>query len=55
MGNIPRALFSARTGREAKNHVAMEPAFRAGHLGAPVGPLKGYPGVSIEKAHEAKP
>lgn len=53
--NIPRALFGARTGREVKYHVAIEQLQDWAYLGAPVGPLKGYPGVSIEKVRKAKP
>jgi hypothetical protein len=47
--NIPRALFSDRTGREAKYHVGHEQMQDWAYLGAPVGPLKGYPGVTVEK------
>ncbi len=50
MVNIPRALFAGRTGREAKYHVAVEELQDWAYLGAPVGPLKGYPGVTVEKA-----
>lgn len=53
--NIPRALFTERTGREAKYHVAIEQLQDWAYLGAPVGPLKGYPGVSVEKGRRAKP
>jgi hypothetical protein len=53
--NVPRALFSERTGREAKYHVAIEQLQDWAYLGAPVGPLKGYPGVSVERARKAKP
>ena len=53
--DIPRALFGARTGREAKHHVAIEQLQDWAYLGAPLGPLKGYPGVSIEKVPKAKP
>jgi hypothetical protein len=53
--NIPRALFSDRTGREAKYHVGHEQLQDWAYLGAPVGPLKGYPGVMVEKARKAKP
>jgi hypothetical protein len=53
--NVPRALFSERTGREAKYHVAIDQLQDWAYLGAPVGPLKGYPGVSVEKARKAKP
>lgn len=50
--NIPRALFAGRTGRESKYHVAIEEMRDWAYLGAPVGPLKGYPGVTVEKAHK---
>jgi len=50
--NIPRALFAERTGREAKYHVAIEELQDWAYLGAAVGPLKGYPGVSVEKARK---
>lgn len=53
--NIPRALFSGRTGREAKYHVAIEELQDWAYSGAPVGPLKGYPGVTVEKARKPKP
>ena len=53
--NIPRALFDERTGREAKYHVAIEELQDWAYLGAPVGPLKGYPGVSVEKGRRSKP
>ena len=43
--NIPRALFTERTGREPKYHVAIDQLQDWAYLGAPVGPLKGYPGV----------
>jgi hypothetical protein len=50
--NVPRALFSDRTGREAKYHVAIEELQDWAYLGADVGPLKGYPGVTVEKARK---
>lgn len=50
--NVPRALFAGRTGREAKYHVAIEELRDWAYLGAPVGPLKGYPGVTVEKARK---
>ena len=49
MVNLPRALFAARTGRESKYHVAIGEMRDWVYLGAPVGPLKGYPGVTVEK------
>ncbi len=51
--NIPRALFAGRTGREAKYHVAIDELQDWAYLGAPVGPLKGYPGVTVEKGRKA--
>jgi hypothetical protein len=51
--NVPRALFAGRIGREAKYHLAIGELQDWAYLGAPVGPLKGYPGVSIEKARRA--
>jgi hypothetical protein len=50
MINIPRALFAGRTGREAKYHIGIEDLQDWAYLGAPVGPLKGYPGVTVEKS-----
>lgn len=49
MVNLPRALFTGRTGRETKYHVAIDQLQDWAYLGAPVGPLKGYPGVTVEK------
>lgn len=50
--NVPRALFTGRTGREAKYHIAIEELQDWAYLGAPVGPLKGYPGVTVEKTRK---
>lgn len=47
MVNLPRALFLGRTGRETKYHVAIEQLQDWAHLGAPVGPLKGYPNMTV--------
>ena len=55
MVNIPRALFAGRTGREAKYHVAINELQDWAYLGAPVGPLKGYPGVTVEKGRKSPP
>ncbi len=52
MVNLPRALFSGRTGREAKYHFAVDELQDWAYLGAPVGPLKGYPGVTVEKSRK---
>ncbi len=50
--NIPRALFAGRTGREAKYHVAIEELQDWAYIGQAVGPLKGYPGVMVEKTRK---
>lgn len=45
MINIPRALFTTRTGREPLYHVAIEELQDWTYLGERLVPLKGYPGV----------
>ncbi|RYG36192.1 MAG: GFA family protein [Burkholderiales bacterium] len=52
MINLPRSLFTGRTGREVKYHVAIEQLQDWAYLGAPVAPLKGYPGVTVEKSRK---
>jgi hypothetical protein len=52
MINIPRALFAGRTGRETKYHIGIDQLRDWAYLGAPVGPLKGYPGVTVEKSRK---
>lgn len=49
MVNIPRALFTERTGREPRYHVALNEAPDWTYAGAPLVPLKGYPGVMWER------
>jgi len=49
MVNIPRALFTERTGREARYHTAIEQAPDWAWTGEPLAPLKGYPGVMWER------
>ena len=53
--NLPRALFSGRTGREAKYHVAHDQLQDWAYLGAPVSPVKNYPGLMMERARKKKP
>ena len=43
--NIPRALFTTRTGREPRYHVHLEDQAEWIYLGEPLSPLKGFPGV----------
>ncbi len=52
MVNIPRALFDARTGREPRYHRAIEDAPDWEYHGEPLAPLKGYPGVLVERGEE---
>jgi hypothetical protein len=54
MVDLPRALFSERTGREPKYHIAIEHMQDWAYLGAPVGPLKGYPGVVVERTKKKR-
>lgn len=50
--NLPRALFAGRTGRDAKYHIGHEQMQDWAYLGAPVGPLKNYPGVMVERTRK---
>jgi hypothetical protein len=43
--NIPRALFSGRTGREPRYHLSIQEKVDWAYVGEPLAPLKGYPGV----------
>jgi hypothetical protein len=45
MVNIPRALFTGRTGREPRYHVAIEELQDWTYTGNRLVPLKGYPGI----------
>lgn len=45
MVNIPRTLFSGRTGREPRYHVGLAEAAEWEYRGEALSPLKGYPGV----------
>jgi hypothetical protein len=49
MVNIPRALFTGRTGREPRYHVAIEELQDWTYTGERLVPLKGYPGVVWER------
>jgi hypothetical protein len=50
MVNIPRALFSGRTGREPRYHVAIEELQDWTYTGNRLlVPLKGYPGIVWER------
>jgi hypothetical protein len=47
--NIPRALFSERTGREPRYHMNLSEQADWTYLGEALAPLKGYPGVMVER------
>jgi hypothetical protein len=55
MVNIPRALFTSRTGRETRYHMHMEEAPDWAYAGEPLKPLKGYPGVLWTPPRRTKP
>ena len=45
MVNLPRALFTTRTGREPRYHIAIQELQDWTYLGERLVPLKGFPGV----------
>jgi hypothetical protein len=49
------ALFAERTGREPRYHTSMSQAADWTYLGEALMPLKGYPGVLIERPRKKKP
>jgi len=54
MVNIPRALFDTRTGREPRYHIAIDELRDWAYTGAPLAPLKGFPGVVWERPRRRK-
>lgn len=54
MVNIPRGLFTSRTGREPRYDLNLGEQAGWTWLGGPLGPLKGYPGVMIERPRKSK-
>ena len=54
MVNIPRALFTTRTGREPRYHIAIEELQDWAYTGKRLVPLKGYPGVVWERPKSRK-
>ena len=54
MLNIPRALFTSRTGREPRYHVAIEELQDWAYTGQRLVPLKGYPGIVWERPKSRK-
>lgn len=53
--NIPRALFTSRTGREPRYHMNLGDKADWEYAGEPLAPLKGYPGVLWERPKRKKP
>jgi hypothetical protein len=54
MVNIPRALFSGRTGRQPLYHIAIEELQEWTYTGEPLVPLKGFPGVVWQRSKKHK-
>lgn len=54
MVNVPRALFTTRTGREPRYHMNLGQQADWTYLGEPLAPLKGYPGVMWERPSKKK-
>jgi len=50
MVNVPRALFKARTGRQARYHIGIEQMPEWTYLGERLVPLKGFPGVVWDRS-----
>ena len=54
MVNIPRALFSSRTGRQPLYHVAIEELQEWAYTGEKLVPLKGFPGIVWQRSKARK-
>lgn len=54
MINIPRALFATRVGREPRYHIRIQGLQDWAYTGAPLAPLKGFPGVVWERPGRKK-
>ena len=54
MLNIPRALFSDRTGRQPLYHIGITEMQEWTYTGEPLVPLKGFPGVVWQRAARKK-
>ena len=54
MVNVPRALFSSRTGRQPLYHIAIEELQEWAYTGAPLVPLKGFPGVVWQRSKKKR-
>jgi hypothetical protein len=54
MVNIPRALFSSRTGRQPLYHSGFSELRDWAYTGGPLVPLKGFPGIVWERPRRRK-
>ncbi len=54
MVNIPRALFSGRTGRQPLYHIGIEELQEWTYTGEPLVPLKGFPGVVWQRSKKKR-
>jgi hypothetical protein len=54
MINIPRALFETRTGRQPLYHLGIDELQDWTYAGAPLVPLRGYPGVVWERSSKKR-
>ena len=54
MVNLPRALFTTRTGREPRYHMFKDQMADWTWTGEALGPLKGYPGVLRERPRKTR-
>ena len=54
MVNIPRALFSGRTGRQPLYHIAIEELQEWAYTGEALVPLKGFPGVVWQRSKKKR-
>jgi hypothetical protein len=52
--NLPRGLFTSRTGREPRYHMFLSEQADWTWSGASLSPLKGYPGVMWERPRRAR-
>jgi hypothetical protein len=54
MVNLPRALFTGRTGRQPLYHIGIEELQEWAYTGEPLVPLKGYPGVVWQRTKKKR-
>ena len=54
MVNVPRTLFTGRTGREPRYHIGIHESPEWAYREEPLAPLKGFPGVVWERPRKKK-